>query len=110
MLRQAGPTPPRPSLPHLGPGEASCLRLALAHQGPVLLLMDDRLGRRAARLRSLHVTGAAALVGQAAKADIVASARDVFARLLVAEFRITPAVIRWILRDVGELDDEADGT
>ncbi len=94
--------PDRPKLLALGAGEAACIRCALAHADPVLVVMDERLGRRHARSRGIPVTGTAALVGAAKQAGLVESARAEFARLLTADFRLSPAVIRAVLARVGE--------
>lgn len=98
-----GPTPVLPALPDLDEGEAACIRLALAHQGPRLLLMDDRAGRAIAQERGLRVAGTAAVIGMAKSRGLIASARGVFARLHASDFRISAQVIEIVLRRVGEL-------
>ena len=57
--------PAEPRYPHLGEGEASCLRVALKRGEPSLLLLDDRLARREAHRAGLKFVGAAAVIGMA---------------------------------------------
>lgn len=92
--------PPRP--PHLGPSEWSTLVVARQHEGPVLVLMDDRLARREARARGLTVAGTAAVVGMARARGLIPSARNVFEALLQSDFRISREVIREVLDRVEE--------
>jgi predicted nucleic acid-binding protein len=94
--------PGTPALPELDEGESACIRLALAHDGPTLLLMDERAGRMIAQERGLRVAGTAAIIGLAKQRGLIPSAREVFARLHAAEFRIAPEVIRTVLQRVGE--------
>lgn len=96
------PTPEAPLLPELDEGESACIRLALAHAGPVLLLIDERAGRAIAGERGLSVAGTAAVIGMAKVRGLIPSARAVFARLHGSDFRIGAAVIGTILRRVGE--------
>jgi predicted nucleic acid-binding protein len=65
-LRVCGPTPDAPALPELDEGETACIRLALAHPGASLLLMDERAGRAIAQENGLQVVGTAAIIGMAA--------------------------------------------
>jgi predicted nucleic acid-binding protein len=101
-LRVGDHTPREPALPDLDEGEAACIRMALAHVGPVLLLMDERAGRAVAIEHGLKVAGTAALIGMAKEQGLIPSAREVFARLHAADFRISAPVIEVILRRVGE--------
>ena len=88
----------------LDEGESACIDLALAHPGS-LLLMDERAGRTVAREHDIAVAGTAAVIGQARTRGLIPSARDIFERLLQGDFRITPEVIRTVLRQVGEACD-----
>jgi len=101
-LRVTEPAPHTPELPELDEGESACIRLALAHDGPTLLLMDERAGRMIAQERGLRVAGTAAIIGLAKQRGLIPSAREVFALLHAAEFRIAPEVIRTVLQRVGE--------
>ena len=91
----ARPLPDWP--PHLGEGEWSTIVAAREHRGPVLVLLDERLGRREARAAGLEVAGTAAIVGLAQKRGIIESARDIFEQLLRSDFRIAPEVARAVL-------------
>jgi predicted nucleic acid-binding protein len=108
-LRLVGPAPALPELPDLDEGEVACIRIALAHQAqeagqavPALLLMDERAGRHIAIAHGLRVAGTAAVIGMAKSRGIIASAREVFARLHATDFRIAPEVIATVLGRVGE--------
>jgi predicted nucleic acid-binding protein len=96
------PTPAEPLLPELDEGESACIRLALAHDAPVLLLIDDRAGRAIATERGLRVAGTAAVIGRAKTNGLIPSARAVFARLHESDFRLSAKVIDTVLRSVGE--------
>jgi predicted nucleic acid-binding protein len=76
--------------------------LALAHDGPVLLLMDERAGRAVALERGLQVAGTAAVIAMARLCGLVPAARPVFERLHNSDFRISAEVIRTVLRRVRE--------
>lgn len=93
-----------PELLELDEGEAACIRIALRHDGPVLILMDERAGRAVAGEYGLAVAGAAALIGQARQRGLIPSARAVFEDLLRSDFRISSAVIQSVLVRVGELE------
>ena len=95
----------RPSEPlgdcpsHLGLGEWSTIVAASEHPDPVLVLLDERLGRREARTAGLEVAGTAAIVGLARRQGIIESARDVFEQLLRSDFRLAPDIVRAVLED-----------
>ncbi|MDP2371804.1 DUF3368 domain-containing protein [Rhodoferax sp.] len=101
-LAICGPTPETPALPELDEGETACIRLALAHSGASLLLMDERAGRAIAVENGLQVVGTAAVIGMARLRGLVPSAKEVFTRLHASDFRISSAVIQTILDRVGE--------
>ncbi len=89
-------------LPHLDEGESACIRVALAHKEPCLLLMDERAGRAVAQDLGIQVAGTAAVVAMAKQQGLIPSARDVFARLHGSDFRISAEVIRTVLARVDE--------
>lgn len=98
------PAPDEPSLPDLDEGEAACIRWALADARPALLLMDERAGRSVASDHGIPVAGTAAVIGMARHRGLIPSAKTVFERLHGSDFRMSPAVIRTVLRRVGEHD------
>jgi predicted nucleic acid-binding protein len=100
------PAPVVPELAGIDEGEAACIRIALSQRDEVLLLMDERAGRRAAQEQGLRVTGTAAVVGLAKLKGLIPNARDVFADLHASDFRIAPQVIRQVLEAVGERLDK----
>jgi predicted nucleic acid-binding protein len=101
-LTVTGRAPETPALPELDEGESACIRIALAHDGPALLLIDERAGRTIAQEHGLRVAGTAAIIGLAKQRGLIPSARELFALLHAAEFRIAPEVIRTVLQRVGE--------
>jgi predicted nucleic acid-binding protein len=87
----------------LDEGEASSIRAALAHPGDqCLLLMDERLGRAIAAEQGVPVVGAAGVIGLAKIRGLIPSASEIFERLLKTDFRISPDVIRGVLKKTGE--------
>jgi predicted nucleic acid-binding protein len=86
--------------PHLGAGEWTTILAARDHDGPCLALIDDRLARREARAAGVQLAGTAAVIGMAHSRGLIPSAREVFERLLRSDFRISPHVIREVLRRV----------
>lgn len=100
------PTPEFPALPDLDEGEAACIRIALAHGGQALLLMDERAGRAVAVEHGLRVAGTAAVIGMAKSRGLIASAKVVFSRLHASDFRISAEVIQTVLERVGESADK----
>lgn len=93
-----------PELPDLDEGEAACIRCALHHGGPALILMDERAGRAVAMEHGLQVAGTAAVIGMAKQRGLIGSARAAFEALLLGDFRLSPEVIRTVLQRVGETE------
>ena len=86
----------------LDAGETDCINLGLSHADKVLLIMDERAGRAVAKEKGLHVIGTAAIIGQAKKQGLIASARETFEVLHASDFRISAAVINLVLVSVNE--------
>lgn len=96
-------TPEATALPDLDEGETDCIHLALsAAPAQALLLIDERAGRAVAVERGIRIAGSAAVIGLARKQQCIASAKACFARLHGSDFRISPAVIQAVLRELGE--------
>jgi predicted nucleic acid-binding protein len=89
-------------LPDLDEGEAACIRIAIAHPGDALILMDERAGRAIAAELGLKVAGTAAIIGMAKSQGLIGSARKVFEVLHGSDFRISASVIQAVLARVGE--------
>lgn len=83
-------------------GETDCINLGLSHADEVLLIMDERAGRAVAKEKGLRIIGTAAIIGQAKKQGLIASAREVFEVLHRSDFRIAAAVINQVLVSVNE--------
>ena len=101
-LKVCAPAPDFPALPELDEGESACIRIALAHGGQALLLMDERAGRAVAIEQGLSVAGTAAVIGMAKSRGLIASARAVFTKLHLSDFRISAQVIQTVLERVKE--------
>ncbi len=91
-----------PRFPHLGEGEAGCIRAALHSRKPCLILMDDKAGRATAVEHGLRVAGTAAVIAMAKRRGLISSAAAVFERLLQTDFRLSAEVIRAALESAGE--------
>ena len=87
----------------LDAGETDCINIAMQYTDQVLLVMDERAGRAVAKEIGLKVIGTAAIIGIAKRHGLIGSAREVFERLHQSDFRISPSVIKQVLRSVGEL-------
>ena len=101
LCLREGPRSPAP-LPELDEGESACIRIALGHGEPTLVLMDERMGRALALEAGIRVAGTAAVIGMARRRGLIPSARAVFEQLHQSEFRIAADVIRTVLDRVGE--------
>ena len=86
----------------LDAGETDCINLGLSYANEVLLIMDERAGRAVAKEKGLQVIGTAAIIGQAKKQGLIASARETFEVLHASDFRISAAVINLVLVSVNE--------
>lgn len=93
---------PLPGLPNidLDDGESACIQLALTQSDPVLLIIDERAGRAVATEHGISIIGTAAIIGQAKQRGLIKSAKDVFETLHQSDFRISPQVIKTILKRV----------
>lgn len=100
-LRRLDASLREPHYPHLGVGEASCIRMAVSRSEPTLLLLDDRLARREAKRAGLQIVGVAAMVGMAELRELTPSAHAVFDLLRQSDYRISEPVIEEVLRSVG---------
>ena len=110
LCAEADDAPPLPAeaalLERLDAGEAACLRVALEHHKvvgtPCLILMDDQAGRAAAQTLGFQVAGCAVIIGMARQRGLIAATLPSFRALHAAGFWLAPAVIRTVLKRVGE--------
>ena len=64
----------------LDAGEASVIQNALTHQVPTVVI-DEKLGRRMARLHNLRVTGSIGILVKASKARLIPDLNHCFSRM-----------------------------
>jgi predicted nucleic acid-binding protein len=88
--------------PELGAGEASTLAVAIEHDGPRLVLMDDQLGRARARALGLDVSGAAGVLLASRRAGLMKWVRPGLERLMDSGFRISAEIAQAVLAEAGE--------
>lgn len=82
-------------------GEAEAIALALELGCP--LLMDDLPGRRCAEAFQLKITGTLGVLVEAKKRGWVEALKPVLTRMVSQDrFRISPALLERILKEVGE--------
>jgi predicted nucleic acid-binding protein len=86
----------------LGRGEASVLALGLEHRAKALLVIDDKLGRRIARLRGLSLTGTAGVLLKAKQLGKVGAMRPILDEMIRVGFRLHADVVANILDLAGE--------
>ncbi|MFL6259120.1 MAG: DUF3368 domain-containing protein [Thermoanaerobaculia bacterium] len=86
----------------LGPGEAEAIALAIAHPGS-LLILDDTLGRRIARLNRLTYTGTLGILVKAKNQGLLPSVSPVIEALRSTTMYLTDSLIETVLREAGEV-------
>lgn len=87
--------------PKVDPGEAEAI--ALAAQRSLLLLIDDRAGRRAAQAIGVPVTGSGGLLVAAKRNGLVSYIRPVLDALVSQGLCLSPQLYRQFLQQAGEL-------
>lgn len=88
--------------PEIDVGEASTIALALAHDGPALVLIDDALGRAHAEACGLELMDSARLLLAAKRAGVVAAIAPVLERLHRKGFTLPDEAVRAALAEAGE--------
>lgn len=88
-------------IPDLGKGEAEALALALEEKQH-LLIIDDTLARRIAKLHSLKFTGTAGILLKAKKKGLINEVRPILSRLKDVGFFLGENVVADILKLSGE--------
>ncbi len=98
------PVPDRSLLPaivDLGPGEAEAIALALSTPGS-LLILDDSLGRRIARLSRIMCTGTLGVLVKAKQAGILSQVTPVIEALRETTMYLSLDLIAVVLAEAGE--------
>jgi hypothetical protein len=85
---------------HLGAGEQQAI--ALAHANNALLIIDERLGRQAARQLDLKMTGSAGLLIEAKKRGLVSAVRPLLEALRRQGYWLSDELIAIASRKAGE--------
>ncbi len=98
-------SPPDPALGRLGQGEREAIQLA-REEGAALLLMDEKLGVRLARLQGLTVTGTLGVLMQAARLGLV-DMDAALAALRATDFRCTPKIFEQATQHARERGEQA---
>jgi hypothetical protein len=92
-----------PLITDLGAGEREVLALGLERQD-ALLLLDDALARRYARLLGLTFTGTLGVILEAEQVGHVPRVEPILRRLESLRFRLHPATREAVLRLAGEVE------
>jgi predicted nucleic acid-binding protein len=101
VIRQPVSAPALPLAADLGRGEAAVLALALESQDAVVIL-DDGVGRQAAELLGIRLTGTLGLLLDARKKGLIPKISPVFDELDRLRFRVSPATRAAVLKLAGE--------
>lgn len=90
-----------PTITDLGPGEAEAIALALFHPGS-LLILDDDLGRRIARLNRITFTGTLGVLIKAKQAGLLPKVAPILAALQQTSMWLGRDLIQLVLSETGE--------
>jgi predicted nucleic acid-binding protein len=90
-----------PVVTDLGPGEAEAIGLALTSPGS-LLILDDKLGRRIARLNRVTITGTLGVLVKSRREGLLPSLSPVMEALRQTSMYLTRELIETALREAGE--------
>jgi uncharacterized protein len=91
-----------PTIMDLGAGEAEAIALALFYPG-TLLILDDDLGRRIARLNSLRFTGTLGVLIKAKQEGVVSRIAPILEKLQQTTMWLSNELIRIVLSEAGEV-------
>jgi predicted nucleic acid-binding protein len=91
-----------PAIVDLGAGEAEAIAIALTSPGS-LLILDDQLGRRIARLSRLTVTGTLGVLVKAKQAGFLQRVTPVIDSLKETTMYLTPHLIEMVLAEADEI-------
>ena len=96
-----------PALVDLGPGEAEVIALGLEFQGS-LLVLDDQLARRIARVNQLSVTGTLGILLRAKEAGFLRAIRPILEQLQKTTMWLPEELVHLILAQANELKEGLD--
>ena len=91
-----------PLVTDLGPGETETIALGLEYPGS-LVILDDLLGRRAARSVGLRVTGTLGVLLKARRIGILPSMTEAIAELRTAGMWIGDELAANVIAQAGEM-------
>jgi predicted nucleic acid-binding protein len=100
-FRQPVSAPALPLAADLGRGESSVLALALESKSP-LVILDDGLGRRAAELLKIPMTGTLGLLLDAKKLGLIPAVMPLLDQLDRLRFRVSATTRAAVLKLAGE--------
>lgn len=100
-IRNPISAPVLPLAADLGRGEGAVLALALESHD-ALVILDDAVGRRAAELLGIRLTGTLGLLLEARKRGLIAKIAPILDELDRLRFRVSPATRAAILKLAGE--------
>ncbi len=85
----------------LDKGEASAIALALEKRN-CLLIIDERKGRKLARLLQIDITGTLGVLAEAKRLGLVNATRPLLDAMQQTDFRLSENLIAKFLKQVGE--------
>jgi len=85
----------------LGLGESEVLAIATNHPS-VLVVLDDKLARRIAKMQGFRLTGTAGVLLRSKKKGLIPALRPVIEKLLSLNFRLNTDLVKTILELAGE--------
>ena len=100
-FRQPASAPSLPLAAYLGRGESSVLALALESKSP-LIILDDGIGRRAAELLRIPLTGTLGLLLDAKKIGLISAVLPLLDHLDRLRFRVSATTRTAVLKLAGE--------
>jgi uncharacterized protein len=101
-MRVSGDPPVEPRFAHLGDGEASTLRAALAAKTDTLVILDDTMARSAAARHGIEHVGSLGILVVAKRRALIRAARPYFERLVASGFYLPATLLRTLLRELDE--------
>lgn len=91
-----------PAIQDLDQGEREVIELAYTYNKPVLLLMDDKLGREAAKQLKLNVTGSIGILLKAKKEGAISNVTDLLRLMRKNGYWFSDEIIREAGKIAGE--------